>query len=76
MRLPGFKSSRDHPFASVVPLHLEATMTLSKGSASRVVRVGAAGAAASGASVLYARWIRRRLLTWGAGSEEITCLAW
>jgi len=47
-------------------------MTLSKGSASRVVRVGAAVAAASAASVLYARWIRRRLLTWGASGDEIT----
>jgi len=51
-------------------------MTLSKGPANRVVRVVAAVAAASAASVLYARWIRWRLLTWGAGSEEITCLAW
>jgi uncharacterized protein YndB with AHSA1/START domain len=47
-------------------------MTLSKGSASRVVRVGAAVAAASAASGLYARWIRRRLLTWGASGDEIT----
>ena len=47
-------------------------MTLSKGPANRVVRVVAAVGAASAASVLYARWIRRRLLTWGASSEEIT----
>ena len=43
-------------------------MTLSKGPANRVAGV----AAASAASVVYARWIRRRLLTWGARSDEIT----
>lgn len=47
-------------------------MTLSKEHANRVVRVVAAAAAASAASALYDRWIRWRLLTWGASSHEIT----
>jgi hypothetical protein len=47
-------------------------MTLNEGTADRVARVVAAAAAASAASVLYARWIRRRLLTWGANQDEIS----
>jgi hypothetical protein len=46
-------------------------MTLNEGTADRVARVVAAVTAASAASVLYARWIRRRHALPGshAGSE-------
>jgi hypothetical protein len=47
-------------------------MTVSKGSADRVARGVAAVAAVSAVPVLYAVWIRRRLLTWGATRDEIT----
>ena len=47
-------------------------MTVSKGSANRVLRSVPAVAAVSAVPVLYALWIRRRLLTWGASWDEIT----
>ena len=47
-------------------------MTVSKGPADRVARGVAAVAAVSAVPVLYAVWIRRRLLTWGATRDEIT----
>ena len=50
-------------------------MTVSKKPADRVVRRVAAVAAVVAAPVLYAGWIRRRLLTWGATRDE-TARAW
>jgi uncharacterized protein YndB with AHSA1/START domain len=47
-------------------------MTVNEGTVGRVAGVVAAVAVASAAPVLYARWIRRRLLTWGASRDEIT----
>ena len=47
-------------------------MTVSKGPAGRVARGVAAVTAVSAVPVLYAVWIRRRLLTWGATRDEIT----
>lgn len=47
-------------------------MTVSKGPADRVARGVAAVAAVSAVPVLYAAWIRRRLLTRGATRDEIT----
>ena len=44
-------------------------MTVNERPADRIAHVIAAVAAAS---VVYARWIRRRLLTWGASQDEIT----
>jgi hypothetical protein len=46
-------------------------MTVSKGPADRVARGVAAVAAVSAVPVLYAVWIRRRLLTWAATQDEI-----
>jgi len=43
-------------------------MTVNEGTAGRIAAV----AVASATPVLYARWIRRRLLTWGANRDEVT----
>jgi proline iminopeptidase len=53
-------------------VYLEAVMTISKGVATRVVRGSAAVVAVCAGSVLYGRWVRGRLLTWGASGDETT----
>ena len=47
-------------------------MTVNEGTARPAAGVVAAVAVASAAPVLYALWIRRQFLTWGASRDEIT----
>jgi hypothetical protein len=47
-------------------------MGVNEGTAGRVARRVAAGVAACAVPVLYARWGRPRLLTWGATAEEVS----
>jgi len=47
-------------------------MSVNAGTAGRVGRLVAAAAAACAVPVLYARWGRPRLLTWGATADEVS----
>ncbi len=70
--VPAWLLIRSRRAATRVLLSLEATMSVNAGTAGRVGRLVAAAAAVCAVPVLYARWGRPRLLTWGATADEVS----